>query len=142
MSAYIVDNKTISAIVKGIEQYNVDYRAENYTAPVQIIINLQQMRNAIGQSLLDQNYKSVNYRYGEDTITPKFTFEDEKNTVAFNDGIPGIILGCIKCYNYQTCETSDYFTSDLYYSLQELKTAMLERYIANEGFDIPWGYEV
>jgi hypothetical protein len=55
---------------------------------------------------------------------------------------PGIILGCIECYNYQACETEDYFTSDLYYSLQELKTAMLERYITNEGFDIPWGYEV
>lgn len=135
MSCYICDNKTISAIVKGIEQYGVDYRAENYTAPVQIIINLQQMRNAIGQSLLDQNYRSVNERYGEDTATPEFTFED----VEVN---PGIILGCVKCYNYQACETDDYFTSDLYYSLQELKTAMLERYITNEGFDIPWGYEV
>ena len=57
MSCYVVDYETISVIVKGFEMYGVDYEAENYVRPIQIIIALNELRNAIGQSLLDQNYK-------------------------------------------------------------------------------------
>ncbi len=134
MSAYIVNNETIHAIVKGFEIYNAEYKAEGYTKPVQIIINMQELRNGIGQSLLEQNYKSVNYRYSEETKTPKYNFEDVKVNA-------GIILGCIKCYCYQACETEDFFESDLYASLNRLKEAMLERFINEKGFEIPWGYE-
>lgn len=134
MSAYVVDNKTISAIVKGFEIYGVEYLADNYEVPVQVIINLSEIREGIGQSLLDQNYKSVNYRYDENTQTPKFEYEDVEVNA-------GTIYGCIQCYNYQACETEDYFESVLYNSLIRLEKAMLERYIEKDGFEIPWGYE-
>lgn len=127
MSAYIVSKKTIDAIVKGFEIYDVDYMAENYKAS-----DMQELRNSIGQSLLDQNYKSVNHRYSENTPTPKYEYED----VEVN---PGVILGCIACFDYQACETDDYFTSLQYISLLNLKNKMLERYIEKEGFEIPWG---
>ncbi len=134
MSAYIVNNETIHAIVKGFEMYNAEYRAEGYKKPIQIIIDLQELRNGIGQSLLNQNYKSVNYRYSEETATPKYIYQDVK----VNEGI---ILGCINCYIYQACETNDFFESDLYNSLVELKEAMLKRMIEAKGYEIPWGYE-
>ena len=133
MSAYIVNDKTIHAIVKGFEQYNADFAAEGYTRPIQVIIDLQALRNGIGQILLDQNYKSVNYRYSDELKTPKYNFED----VEINEGI---LLGCINCYEYQACETDDFFESALYRSLMRLKEAMLERMIADKGQEIPWGY--
>lgn len=136
MSAYIVNKQTIDVIVKGFEIYNVNYIAENYKAPIQIIINAQEMRNGIGQSLLDQNYNSVNYRYREDTQTPKYEYED----VPFEDFNEGLLYGCIECFEYQACETNDYFNSPMHYSLQRVKNAMLERYIENAGQDIYWGY--
>lgn len=67
MSAYIVNNETICALVKGFEMFNAEYRADDYERPIQVIINLNEIRNGIGQSLLNQNYKSVNYRYGKNT---------------------------------------------------------------------------
>lgn len=134
MSAYIVSEKTIHAIVKGFLQYDVKFESEGYTEPIQIIINYQELANGIGQALLNQNYISVNCRYREDTPTPTYTYED----VAINEGV---LLGCIQCYNYQACETDDYFESKLYESLQRLKNAMLERMILAKGYEIPWGYE-
>lgn len=134
MSAYIVNRETIHAIVKGFELYNADYEADDYREPVQIIINMKEIRDGIGQSLLNQNYKSVNYRYSEDTQTPKYEYEEVKTN-------EGIILGCIQCYIYQACETDDFFESKIYKSLQSLKEAMLESMINQKGYEIPWGYE-
>lgn len=65
MSAYIVNNETISAIVKGFEIYGATYNAEGYEKPNQIIINITDLRNSIGQHLLNQNYASVNLWYRE-----------------------------------------------------------------------------
>lgn len=134
MSAYIVDDKTIHAIVKGFEVYRAEYQAEGYTKPIQILIDLKEIRDGIGQSLLEQNYKSVNCRYSENVEVPKYEYEDVK----INEGI---VLGCIQCYIYQACETDNFFETKLYNSLLRLKEEMLRRYIERMGYDIPWGYE-
>jgi len=134
MSAYIVSNKTISAIVKGFEMYNANFRANDYKEPKQILIDGQAVNNAVGQSLLNQNYRSVNERYGEDTQPPIYKFENVKID-------EGVLIGCINCYNYQASETNDYYESDLYFSLQRLKDAILESLINQKGLEMPWGYE-
>lgn len=73
MSAYVVSHETISVLVKGFEIYGVDYKAENYEKPIQLIVDMNELRKGIGQSLLDQNYKSVNQRYSEnELVTPEF----------------------------------------------------------------------
>ena len=53
----------------------------------------------------------------------------------------GMILGCIECYEYQACETDGYFNSAIHWSLVNLKEAMLKRYIKNDGYEIPYGYD-
>ena len=67
MSCYIVDEKTISAIVKGFEEYNVSFNAEGYRKPGASNSgwrkDLSNQRKTTGQSLLDQNIKSCNYRF-------------------------------------------------------------------------------
>lgn len=130
MSAYVVSHETISVLVKAFEIYGVDYKAEN-------INNDLNKKKRIGQSLLDQNYASTNIGYSEKElnsfITPEFIYKDL-------DVDAGIIYGCIQCYEYQACETDDYFESKLHFSLMRLKDAMLKRYIRNENLKIPYGY--
>ena len=134
MSAYIVNDKTIHAIVKGFRVYDATFAADDYKNAVSVITSIKELSNAIGQSLLNQNYKSVNYRYRENTDTPKYSYEDVK----INEGI---LIGCIDCYEYQACETDDYFNTDIHYSLLRLKDKIIERMIKEKGQEIPWGYE-
>lgn len=130
MSAYVVSHETISVLVKSFEIYGVDYKAEN-------INNDLNKKKRIGQSLLDQNYASVNQLYSKNElksfITPEFIYKDL-------DVDAGMIYGCIQCYEYQACETDDYFESELHFSLIRLKDAMLKRYIRNENLRITYGY--
>ena len=132
MSAYIVSNKTISAIAKAFTIYGTVYHAANYFPKPSMIKTRGSEIIDIGQSLLDQNYASVNARYCEKTQAPKFFFED----VEINEGVA---VGCINCYIYQACETPDFETSELYYSLKRLKDRILERFINKAGQEIPWG---
>lgn len=134
MSAFICDDKTISVIAKAFDTYGVDYKADDYERPIQIIVNLNELRRGIGQSLLNQNYASVNYRYNEDNEVPVFEYEDV-------DIDEGVVYGCIHCYNYQACETNDYFETDLYYSLRRLEEALLRSLIRKNGLTAHWGYD-
>ena len=137
MSCYICDMETISVIVKGFIQYgyigrHAQYCADDFTEPD--ILNREALRQAIGQSLLNQNYKSVNCRYNEDNKPPKFQYVD----VDINEGL---VYGCLHCYEYQACVTDDYFTSDIYYSLNSLENVITERLLRQVGQEAPYGYD-
>lgn len=134
MSAYIVNNETISVIAKAFIDYDVIFTADDYSPEVQVIKNIKKKYNEIGQSLINENYRSVNYRYREDKKPPKFEYVEVKSD-------EGTLVGCINCYIYQSSETNDFFESYLYYSLNNLKNEILNRLIKEKGQDIPWGYE-
>lgn len=139
MSAFICDSKTISAIAKAFVEYGVSYEAENYRPKLSsdlgvVFFNVSEAYNNIGQSLLDKNYKSVNYRYGEDTETPEFQYEE----VEIDEGI---VYGCIECYDYQACEEPDYFESKLHGSLIRLENALLEKLLKRANMSAPYGYD-
>ena len=73
MSAYIVNDETISAIVKEFEIYGAFYEAEGYKKPNSIIISITDLRNSIGQHLLNQNYargERFDYREKYDVYMP------------------------------------------------------------------------
>ncbi len=129
MSAYICDNKTISCIAEGFNIYDTPYTAKDYKRPTGWLIDVNDIRNGIGQSLLNQNYASVNARYGEDTKTPRFKYEDILCT-------PNNLIGCIRCYEYQACETDGYEESEVHKSLLRLKLDVLNRLVG----ETTWGY--
>lgn len=130
MSAYIVSDKTISVIAKGLVDYGVETEGVKFDTMQMMLINLRY--EPIGQWLLEQNYKSANYRYDDDLQTPKFNYEEV-------EADEGTLLGCIDCYMYQSCETPDFEDTGIYRALQELKRKMLERLIKAKGYEIPWG---
>lgn len=133
MSAYVVNDATISVLVDGFINYcGLDipfYQSRGW------LIDVYQERQEIGQKLLDYNYKSVNYRYNEDNKPRKFVYKEVPESYKYN-----ILLGCINCYNYQACEPDDYYESDIYKGLQELKEKMLRRIAEKEG-ELEWGVD-
>lgn len=133
MSAYIVNNETISVIAKAFMEYGVDYRADNYNPTPHQLILVNETVKAIAQSLLDANYKSVNARYREEEKTPTAEYTD----IEINEGL---VFGCLRCFNYQACEIEDYENSLLFYSLQDLEYEITRRLITKAGMVAPWGY--
>lgn len=135
MSAYIVSDNTIHALVKAFEIYGVELKTDyKGIGGSGWIFDAQEQRNAVGQRLVDQNWASVNYRYGESNEPEPYEYNDI-------DVTEGDILGCIQCYNYQACETDDYYEGDIYNATVKLRNAMLERFIKNAGQEICWGLD-
>lgn len=122
----IYDKKIIELAVIQEGNWDIYYCKEN-----------KQFYYIAKKELLDQNYASANIGYSKKElnsfITPEFIYKDL-------DVDAGTIYGCIQCYEYQACETDDYFESKLHFSLVRLKDAMLKRYIRNENLKIPYGY--
>lgn len=128
MSCYVVDKKVIDLMVSWIMNHNIEYKAENYSYNGYggILFDVKEMRNAIGQSLLDANYDSVNYRYDENRKAPTYEYsEDALQESCKNGTYQADVYSAIQEYNYQACETENYFESELYHSLQDAKESML-----------------
>ena len=128
MSCYVVDKKVIDLMVSWIMSHRITYKADNYHYEgfMGVLFDVNEMANAIGQSLLDANYDSVNYRYDEDKKAPKYEYSEDAclDSVA-NETYEADVYSAIQEYNYQACETENYFESELYHSLQDAKESML-----------------
>ena len=133
MSAYIVNDETVSVIVKAFEIYNITH----YSSDCNEFI--EKKRQAIGQRLVNQNYRSVNYRYIDQMTPHKFEFTDI-NLMVNGKLDTGLIVGCIDCYEYESSENKEYYGSSIQYWLKSLKNAILKQYIKQDGFEISWGY--
>lgn len=133
MSAYIVSNETINTIAWGFVTLGVDYYPKNSHGRQIRNVFVNDTIQKIGESLLQQNYDSVNYRYGEKESAPKVQFDKPKE---FDFGR---LYGCIQCYRYQACEVPNYDTCEIECSLKRLETAITEHLIKAAGLNIPWG---
>lgn len=134
MSAYIVSNETITVIATAFVEYGVKfYDGEIHEA--QLLYSKSGLIKGIGQSLLQTNYDSVNYRYRENTECPEFI---PVEGLEINEGI---VYGCIRCYNYQACELEDWEICQVKKSLDILENKLLERLIKRAGQKCEWGYD-
>jgi hypothetical protein len=115
MSAFIVDNRHIDAIVTYAIAKRVRYFNPNNSRREQWIEITARNAEEIGRILLDENVRSVAHRY-ENRIN-----EDERNAAAIYAYRPfptplaavEFIKAC-KCLEYQSCETNDYETTLAY----------------------------
>lgn len=125
MSAYIVDDEVIDTLASAIVNAGLQ---RDLLDNVNILVN--QDYYDVAQTLLEQNYRSVNYRYNEDTPTPKFNYQ---NCDLFGIEDNGKIYSAIHEYNYQSCETEDYYSSKIYRVLRRLEDEMLLSYIRRDN---------
>lgn len=128
MSCYVVDKKVIDLLVSWIMSHGIEYKADNYHYEgfMGILFDVNEMSNAIGQSLLDTNYDSVNCRYDENNKAPTYEYSEDAclDSVASHT-YEADVYSAIREYNYQTSEAENYFESDLYHTLQDIKEKML-----------------
>ncbi|HBD95161.1 MAG TPA: hypothetical protein DC057_13430 [Spirochaetia bacterium] len=89
MSAFIVNKKHIDYLVSALYYSNKDYQNK--------YMDIQEL-NKIGQTLVNANYKSVNYRYNESEKPYKYIFS-QIFTIYFIQ-----TLKAINCLDYQSCE--------------------------------------
>lgn len=132
MSAFVVNDETISGMLKGKDfgAYPGNGLAYYWNGTMHYFNGHTQ---EIGQKLLDENYRSVNYRYSEDTQPRRF----RERVLNHRVSVVEVIKLC-DCYDYQSCETPDWPETEAH----AIMTALRERAIRNlPGYDdAPWGY--
>lgn len=141
MSAFVVSEATVSAIVGW---YGVNRVREGLP---QLTLNEMQ---ELGDVLMKENYRSVNYRYSEESRALPF----EMKSIFFRKPIAEIaVFASIHCLNYQSCETPDWEQTDACKLLRHIEKLVIDafptrlRHAALEGFirdlpeweGVPWG---
>ena len=104
MSAFIVSKNHINTLVN----YGYHNRLYRYISEDNIL-RFNDEPTKIGQILVDENYKSINYRYEEDEEHYKYKFN-----LSLKNYSPVQIIKACDCYDYQACETPDYDKSVAY----------------------------
>lgn len=130
MSAYIVSDTTIHSILR----YAKHQRFTSICVENMIYdISNEEDVNLLGQMLVDQNYRSVNFRYKQNDPAPKFQYSRSWST-----GITAIeFLKCLSCLEYQSCETDDWLQTPAY---QLINVLMRRSFRLLAGYeDAPWG---
>lgn len=145
MSAYIVETDTINAICSAVERYGLDLRIgstwehataamlEAYLAHGDRLESHQ--TDVIGQILLEQNYRSVNYRYSEEEVAPPFK-TDRRREFSL-----GEMLGACHNYDYQACETPDYAATGIPGMLETIEYHISLEALARLGQRVPYGID-
>lgn len=111
MSAFVVSDKHINSLLTWAN-INMDgiNLPDGDILSFKVVDDLQKL----AQILLDENYKSVNYRYNRnDSETIEFHFTPVLTPVE--------ILKACECFDYQACETNDYKESAAYRIIDWIK---------------------
>lgn len=118
MSAFIVSDNTINAVLGFADKYDLDdFDCSDLSA--------------LGQLLVDENYRSVNYRYDE-SDTPH-TFVYARYTVPTLTA-----LQHLACIEYQLCEPKDWETTRAFRLCARLRKNMVDRLLSELGAEYAW----
>ena len=119
MSAWIVSQKHIDFIITAAVGYGM--------LPIE-------KADTMGATLWKENFKSVNYRYGEKKSSPSYKFAPYPKAI---DG--AVLLKNIACLEYQSCEHKGWKGSEALKFLDDLKDAAIAHL---PGYDAaPWGID-
>ena len=132
MSAYICSCEAISLLVDGFMNYDTTFKSEGFKPKIQIIYDAETMRRDLGQELLNKNYDSANFRYNENREPHTFRYIENKQRGKDYKYSTANLYDAIGEYEYQACETRNYYESQLHFSMLRLKDDMLKRYITRE----------
>jgi hypothetical protein len=88
----------------------------------------------LGQMLLEENGKSVHYRYREETPTPPFKPCEKALWAVFT---PVEIIKAAHCYDYQACEHPEYGQSEAKALIQAIIDTAIYQLPGYEA--APWG---
>ena len=106
MSAFIVSNEHVSAMMQAARKSYPDDMASYYWNEERCYFNADSQE--AGQILVDENFRSVNCRYDENTLPDTYAYSAPRSYTGVE------ILKAIACYEYQSCETDDWKESEAY----------------------------
>lgn len=110
MSCYVIDKKDMKKIVLAFRKFAVDQHTSLVRIPGEVehsdITELETM-SRVGQILVDQNYRSYNYRYHEKTEPEVFEITGQ-DLMYVPRLTPVETLKALASYDYQSGETPDY----------------------------------
>jgi len=143
MSAFIVSTDTINLIVTACDRYGVSVYIPRTMETVPDGLTRDNSYSArtnqriFGQILIDENAKSVNHRYRQSDAPERYTHKHIDLDWA-SAGVPvaHLILGSLRCYDYQACETDDYSDSLAKQIIERLQSAVIRGLTE----DAPWGW--
>ena len=101
--------------------------------------------SAVGQMLLDECVKSVNYRYSDDQITELLGPTNAYWLIPYKFdevlSFPSIVcvLKQIDCYEYQSCEHPEWKDSEAHTFCRALRKYMIHNLPGYE--EAPWGWD-
>jgi len=141
MSAYIVTHETINAILtfayRHPHEWDNIYLSEDGGWKTYLRTSRADM-SELAQILLNENYRSVNYRYAEAETAPAIQFQ-EVYAAAGRTWTPVEVLKLLACYDYQACECPDYAQSTAHVLVERLQYIAIH---SLPGFDAaPWGID-
>jgi len=125
MSAYIMSEQDINELVN----YFVNATASTQLwIPVDSEYNYLTRENAqrVAQILYNENVRSVDARYNETNATD-FNYKPSYNTVSDKE-----VAKLIDSLEYQSCETDDYYTTEAYRMICNMRKNLLQRVFAEE----------
>jgi hypothetical protein len=134
MSAYMVSENHIHALVNYALRENLDYRAADRRVRI-----TPESAEEIGQILSDENYRSVHHRYADRAADyfgapPTYKFRLVRN---LPDAVT--MLKLCDCYAYQACETDDWESSIACKLVAAIKDRAARKV---PGYDAaPWGID-
>lgn len=123
MSAHIVSDETISGM---FQPTDTERGATYYYRGSRRLTRVES-----GQVLVDQNYRSVNSRYGTSDKPHKYSNPPVRRLK------PVEILKLCSCYDYQACETTDYEASEAFRIVSALRTRAIQMLDGYE--EAEWG---
>jgi hypothetical protein len=106
MSAWIVSKAHIDFLVSAGKHFGI--RVDNDNGE---LVYAEKDPDQIGQILWNENYRSVNYRYEENNSAPEYHYDARFDGATDFGGLSGLgfLRKTLGCYNYQSCETDDYY---------------------------------
>lgn len=142
MSAWICNDSTIEIIVNGLAHFGVNLADRRQKKVLHPFYSKDDYERA-AQLLINQNYRSVNYRYCTKNKPRHFTrVLAEPILVDFSTPYSLYALyKCIGCYEYQACETPDYEKSDIHRSLLTLTSEITYRLFSAMGYTGIWDWD-
>lgn len=119
MSAFIVGNKHISFMLKiAVPQYAGDGPTYYHNGRVHPFGGYE---HRIGQILVDENTRSVNYRYRETKQAEKFQLVNTPEIT------PVAAIKACDGYIYQACETPDFYDTEARAIVKTLRERAIKR---------------
>lgn len=129
MSAFLVSEKHIQALVTYAARHLGTIRLGQAT----LDLTTPEGKRELGQRLWDENLRSVNFRYREQTEPVVYKHKMVPSISAVQ------ILKAIHCLSYQSCESNDWEETQAYSVLKQIESSAVRNV---PGYDeAAWGIE-